>query len=62
MVIRVVDNNTKTVLAQANTNDFAQAMVHFIDGYRRKYDNAKVEWYYGNTAEGKPVSVYPTFH
>lgn len=63
MLIRVVDNNTKEVLAQANTNKFAEAMVHYIDGYRRKYTDAKVEWYYSETAEGnKPVSTYKTFH
>lgn len=63
MLIRVVDNNTNTVLNQTNTNDWAQAMVHYIDGFRRKYNNAKVEWYYSETAEGhKPVSTYKTFH
>jgi len=62
MLIRVVDNNTNKVLAQANTNNWAQAMVHFIDGYRRQYTNATVEWYYGETAEGKPTTTYKTFH
>lgn len=63
MLIRVVDNNTNTVLNQVNTNDWAQAMVHYIDGFRRQYTNAKVEWYYSETAEGhKPTSTFKTFH
>lgn len=63
MLIRVVDNNTNTVLNQANTNNWAQAMVHYIDGFRRQYNNATVEWYYTETAEGhKPTSTFKTFH
>lgn len=63
MLIRVVDNNTNTVLNQANTNNWAKAMVTYIDGFRRKYTNATVEWFYSEVAEGhKPVSTFRTFH
>ena len=63
MLIRVIDNNTKTVLNQANTNDWAKAMITYIDGFRRNYTNATVEWFYSEVAEGnKPTSTYKTFH
>ena len=62
MFVQVVDNNTNKVLAKANTNDWAKMMVHYIDGYRRQFTNATIEWYYGETAEGKPTTTYKTFH
>lgn len=61
MLIRVVDNNTNKVLAQAKTNDWAKTFITYIDGYRRQYTNATIEWYYGNTAEGTP-KTFKTFN
>lgn len=62
MLIRVVDNDTRTVLNQVHSNDWAKIMVTYIGGFRRQYNNATIEWYYGETAEGhEPTTTYKTF-
>lgn len=62
MLIRVVDNNTNAVITQAYTNEFTQAMIKYVDNFRRTYNNATIEWYYSNNANGRPTTKYKTFH
>lgn len=61
MTIVVRDKNTNKIIAQANTNDWAEMYVRYIDQYRRKYNNAVVEVYYTKEIKGNPVSKYNTF-
>ena len=62
MFVQVIDNNTNEILTQANANNWAKMMVTYIDTFRRQYNNATVEWYYGETANGKPATTYKTFN
>ena len=62
MFVQVVENNTNKILAQVNTNNWAKAQIHYIEGYRRTFTNARVEWYYGENACGTPEATYKTFH
>lgn len=62
MTIAVRDKNTNKVITKANTNDWSQMYVTYIDEYRRKYTNATIEVYYGKDISGKPTSKYNTFH
>ena len=61
MTIAVRDKNTNKIIAQANTNDWAEMYVTYISDYRRKYNNAVVEIYYTKEIKGNPVSKYNTF-
>ena len=61
MTIAVRDKNTNKIIAQANTNDWAEMYIRYIDQYRRNYTNATVEVYYSNNIDGNPVSKYNTF-
>ena len=61
MTITVRDKNTNKIIAQANTNDWAEMYIRYIDQYRRNYTNATVEVYYSNNIDGNPVSKYNTF-
>ena len=62
MLIRVIDNNTNNTLIQTNTNNWADAMIKYIENYRKSYNNATIEWYYTDDADGRPYTTFKTFH
>lgn len=61
MTVQVRDNNTKTVIEKVRINDITTMYVRYVDEFRRKYNNATVEVFYGKPNE-KATVTYKTFH
>lgn len=61
MTVQVRDNNTKTIIKTVRVNDMTTMYVKYVDEFRRKYNNATIEVFYGNP-NGKATTTYKTFH